>query len=162
MAYFQMDKNPIRELQTDDDYQNWSIGCYKHAESFYNVAFRCKDMLLSENMDAVFTNIAFACELYLKCLLFSEQIDCRKEHDLYRLYKSLPDEVQAEIKALHPCGNILKVNFELELKEVGKAFTVFRYMYERKMVAWNGQFLLELLDTLHRNIINEDMKYTQR
>lgn len=155
MAYFQMDKNPIRELQTDDDYQIWSKACYKHAKTFYNVAYKCRNMLLSDDMDAVYTNIAFACELYLKCLLFSECIDCRKEHDLYNLFKRLPQNIQEGIKELHPCGNTPKERFEQELKEVGKAFTVFRYMYERKMVAWNGQFLVELLVILHQNIVDE-------
>ena len=154
MAYFQMDKNPIKELETEENYKNWAKGCYRQAEMFYRLCYRCRDMLLSEEMDAVYTNIAFACELYFKCLLFEQQIDCRKEHDLYKLYKSMPEQLQKGIKEIHPCGNTPKPNFELELKEVGKAFTVFRYMYERKMVAWNGQFLVELLDILHQNIVD--------
>lgn len=155
MAYFQMDKNPIRELKTEEDYKKWAQGCYKTAKAFYNVSYRCKDMVFTENMDAVFSNIAFACELYLKCLLFEQKIDCRKEHNLYKLYKELPEKLQKQLKELHPCGNTQESKFELELKEVGKAFTVFRYMYERTTMAWNGQFLIELLDTLHRNIVDD-------
>ena len=113
-------------------------------------------MLLSETMDAVYANIAFSCELYFKSLLFDQQTDCRKEHDLYKLYKNLPDKLQEEIKGKHPCGNTPKENFELELKEIGKAFTVFRYMYERKEMAWNGRFLIELLELLHQNIVDND------
>lgn len=154
MAYFQMDKNPIKELETEADFEKWSKGCYRQAEMFYKLCYRCRDMLLGEAMDAVYANIAFSCELYFKSLLFDQQIDCRKEHDLYKLYKSLPDKLQEEIKEIHPCRNTPKANFELELKEVGKAFTVFRYMYERKMMAWNGLFLVELLDILHQNIVD--------
>ena len=58
--------------------------------------------------------------------------------------------MQEQLRDLHPCGNIPKENFELELKELGKSFTVFRYIYERSTIAWNAQFLLELLDTLHK------------
>lgn len=158
MFYFQMDKNPVKELKTDEDYEKRSEGCYRQAEAFYQVSYRCKDMLFGENMDAVFTNIAFACELYLKSLLFGQGIDCRKEHDLYKLYKSLPDEIQEQLKDLHPCGNTPKSGFELQLKELGKAFMIFRYIYERKGMAWNGQFLIELLDTLHQNIVNDDLE----
>lgn len=156
VAYFQMDKNPIKDLKTEEDFKNWSKGCYRQAETFYRLCYRCRDMMFTEDMDALFTNIAFACELYFKCLLFDEQVDCRKEHDLYKLYKSMPEKMQEEIKEAHPCGNTQKSNFELELKEVGKAFTVFRYRYERGMLAWNGQFLVELLDMLHQRVVDTD------
>jgi len=155
MAYLQMDKNPVKELKTEEDYCRWSKGCYRQAKAFYNVSYRCRDMLLNEDMDAVFTNISFACELYLKCLLFDQKIDCRKEHDLYKLYKSLPDKIQEQLKELHPCRNTQKENFDLQLKELGKAFIVFRYMYERTTMASNGQFLIELLDTLHQCIVDD-------
>ena len=150
MAYFQMDKNPIKDLKTEEDYKLWSKGCYRQADEFYRVAYRCRDMLLSGESNAVYTNISFACELYLKSLLFAQNIDCRREHNLFKLYKSLPEKMQEQLKDLHPCGNIPKENFELELRELGKSFTVFRYIYERSTIAWNAQFLLELLDTLHK------------
>ena len=51
MAYFQMDKNPIKELETEADFKNWSKGCYRQAEMFYKLCYRCRDMLLSETMD---------------------------------------------------------------------------------------------------------------
>lgn len=158
MAYFQMDKNPVRELKTEGDYKEWAKGCYRSAKAFFNVSYRCRDMIFNEDMDAVFTNVAFACELYLKCLLFEQKIDCRKEHDLYKLYIKLPEKLQKQLKERHPCRNIQRSDFELELKEVGKAFTVFRYMYERTDMAWNAQFLIELLDTLHQNVVDDSMQ----
>ena len=70
----------------------------------------------------------------------------------FELYKLLPDEEKEKIKQRHPCTNIPKEQFELNLEELGKAFIVFRYIYERKEVAFNAQFLIELAETLRKNI----------
>ena len=140
-----MNKNNRRQLKTNDDYSSWANGCYKQANEFYNIVLRCRDMLMSESMCSVFTNVAFACELYLKHLLFDSKIDCRGEHNLYRLYCKLPEKIKITIKNLHPCGNTSKDRFEDELKNIGEAFTVFRYSYEISILGWNGQFLLEFL-----------------
>ncbi|MDO4462913.1 MAG: hypothetical protein Q4C57_00015 [Bacillota bacterium] len=59
-------------------------------------------------------------KLYLKSLLFAQNIDCRREHVLFKPYKSLPEKMQEQLKDLHPCGNIPKENFELELREIRK------------------------------------------
>lgn len=66
MAYFQVDKNPCKNLETADDYFEWAKGCYREANAFYKVAIRNSDLLFGEETMAVFTNIAFACELYFK------------------------------------------------------------------------------------------------
>ena len=152
MAYFQVDKNPCKNLETSDDYFEWAKGCYREANAFYKVAIRNSDLLFGEEAMAVFTNIAFACELYFKCLLFINEINCAKKHDLFELYKLLPYEEKEKIKQRHPCTNIPKEQFELNLEELGKAFIVFRYIYERKEVAFNAQFLIELVETLKKNI----------
>ncbi|MCO8193075.1 hypothetical protein [Anaerofustis sp. NSJ-163] len=152
--YLDMAKNPMRELKTKEDYEIWAKECYNSAEAFYEVIFRCKEMIFRNKYDtfAVLMNVAFACELYLKTLLFWQNIDGRNEHDLYKLYKKLPEKQRNKLKELHPCGNTSKSNFELELQEIGKAFIVSRYMYERQRMACDVQFLFELFTTLHDNI----------
>ncbi len=60
----------------------------------------------------------------------------------------LPSKIKKEIQEIHSCSNSNKDRFELELKELRKAFIVFRYAYERKILAWNMQFLIELVLTL--------------
>lgn len=152
LAYLKMDKNPNKSLISDEDYINWSKECHKEANAFYNVSYRCIDMMLGDNMNAFFTNVSFACELYLKCLLLMQKIDCRKEHNLYKLFKKLPEEIQNEIKEAHPYGNTTKNCFEQEIDDLGQAFVVFRYMYEKGNMAYNAQFLLELIDILHKYI----------
>lgn len=111
-------------------------------------------MILSEYSNLICTNIAFSCELFLKSILFEKEIDCRKEHDLYKLYNLLPTENKKVIKKLHKSGNINKESFELNLKEVGKAFVVLRYAYEKKRIAYNLQFLMELIIALDEYCIS--------
>lgn len=159
--YFQMDKNEKYILQTPEDYKNMGKRAYKSAEEYFAIFERCFYMILSENLNAICMNISFACELYLKSLLYYKNIDCGKMHDFLELYNLLPYEIKAELKTNHPCSNCNKDNFEQELKELGKAFIVFRYSYERKRLAWNMQFLIELVITLRdfaNKIFNEEKK----
>lgn len=156
-AYLKMHKNPATSLKTKEDYFRWSENCLKEANAYHEVSFRCKDMMFSNYSNAFLTNVSFACELYLKYLLLANNIDCRREHNLYRLFKRLPEKMQEDLKNKHPCGNILKDNFELELDDVGQAFMIFRYMYERGNMAYNFLFLMELLSTLH-SFTNNNVK----
>ena len=146
-AFFQMEKNPKREILTDADYIAISKSCMENANSFFDVATRCLP-LLYRSSEAVFTNIAFACELYLKALLYFEKTDAKHTHDLSALFHLLPLEYQQRIIQTHPCTNIPRENFELDLKEIGKAFSVLRYSFERSMLSCNVQFLGELMATL--------------
>jgi len=157
--YFQMDKNEEFSLKSEKDFIEMGERAYKSAEKYFSIFERCFDMIITENHTALCTNIAFACELYIKSLVFNESIDCRKKHDLLELYNMLPITIKEELKEIHPCSNSKKDRFELELKELGKAFIVFRYSYERKRLAWNMQFLIELALTLRyytSNIFNKN------
>ena len=147
-AYFQMDKNEKYELNTTDDYQRIANSTYKAAVGFYIISQKCMDMILSEYNSQICSNIAFSCELFFKSILFKNEIDCRMEHDLYQLYKLMPHKAKEDIKEIHKSGNIKKEDFELNLKEIGKAFIVLRYSYERKRMAYNLQFLIELIMAL--------------
>lgn len=153
-AYFQMDKNEEYELNTTDDYQRIAKSTYKAAVGFYIISQKCMDMILSEYNSQICSNIAFSCELFFKSILFKNEIDCRKEHDLYQLYKLMPDKDKETIKEIHKSGNIKKEDFELNLKEIGKAFIVLRYSYERKRMAYNLQFLIELIMALYEYCID--------
>ncbi|QQK79935.1 HEPN domain-containing protein [Salicibibacter cibi] len=149
IAYLKMDENPSTELKSYEDYLRWSENCLNEANAYFEVSSRCKDMFLSEYKNAFLTNVSFACELYLKYLLLKQYINCRKEHNLYKLYKKLPEKIQEDLKKKHPCGNISIDEFELELDNIGQAYMIFRYIYERGNRAYNFQFLMELLFTLH-------------
>lgn len=148
--YFQMEKNEEYKLNTREDYKKIAKSTYRTAVGFYIISQRCLDMVLSEYSNQICTNIAFACELFLKSILFENGIDCRKQHDLYKLYNLLPNNNKKIIKRMHKSGNIKKEDFELNLREIGKAFVVLRYSYERKRMAYNLQFLMELTIALDK------------
>ena len=88
-------------------------------------------------------NLAFSCELYLKCLLFIEAKKVQAEHHLKLLFDGLEISTQeAIVKAWN--ASILKMvstdqksmaeNHELDLvvalQRYGKAFEVLRYVYD--------------------------------
>lgn len=149
-----MHKNPTKDLKSDEDYLTWAEKCLNEANVYFEVSFRCKDMIFTESRNAFLTNVSFACELYFKYLLLKNRIDCRREHNLYKLYNKLPNEIRNELKKTHPKGNISADEFELSLEEMGQAYMIFRYMYERENMAYNFQFLMELLFTLNNLIHN--------
>lgn len=155
IAYLKMHKNPPTDLKSDEDYLRWSKKCLNEADAYFEVSFRCKDMIYSNYSNAFLTNVSFACELYLKYLLLIQNIDCRSEHNLYKLFKKLPKKIQEDLKKNHPCGNTSIDKFELELDNIGQAYMIFRYIYERGNMAYNLQFLMELLFTLHSLVHNK-------
>ena len=58
--------------------------------------------LLIERMGSVMMlgmTLAFACELALKAILITRQDEARKTHDLLNLYKDLPEDSEARLKA---------------------------------------------------------------
>ena len=143
-----MTENKIRELKTEEDYCYWAKGCYELASEYYIFLFKSKEQFI-DYFIPYSINIAFVCELYLKALLLNNRIDCSRKHDLYELYFKLPNDIKLQVKNYHQCGNIDKKDFETNLKDVSKAFIILRYIYERKGMGFNFQFLFELLFALH-------------
>ena len=151
MTYFQFDKNPKRALETDDDYDKYAKACYKQAMDFSYLCMETKDLMLSEHSIAWFTNVAFSCELFLKYYLYCCHIDSKKFvrlHDLYDLFKLLPEDLQNEIIDCHP-EKRSREDFELNLKELGKAFIALRYSFERDSIAFGAKFLALLFEELY-------------
>ncbi len=152
MAYFQLDKNPKRSLETDKDYDEYARACYRKAMHFSYLCNRTADMITSGHCMAWYTNVAFACELYFKYYLFCLHVDSKsfiRKHDLFDLFKLLPNEFQEDIIKCHFEKDITRDVFELNLKELGKAFTEFRYSYEKDSLAFSAKFLAELFAELY-------------
>ncbi|WP_121616326.1 HEPN domain-containing protein [Virgibacillus halodenitrificans] len=154
IAYLKMHKNPTTDLKSEEDYLRWSEKCLNEANAYFEISFRCKDMIYNDYSNAFLTNVSFACELYLKYLLLIHRIDCRKVHNLYKLFKKLPEKIQENLRKTHPCGNTSIDKFEQELDDIGQAYMIFRYIYERGNMAYNLQFLMELLFALQSLIYN--------
>ena len=81
--------------------------------------------------------------------LREQDISFIKKHDLFELFTLLPEELQKDIIKCHPEKDITRDMFELNLKELGKAFTEFRYSYEKDSMAFSAQFLAELFAELY-------------
>jgi hypothetical protein len=77
-------------------------------------------------------NAAFACEMFLKSLLFALCIHFNPQaegHNLYLLYKKLPRNIQEIIAKI--CWNRKMIEFENLLKEHAKDFVDVRYFIEK-------------------------------
>lgn len=94
-------------------------------------------------------NMAFSCELFLKSMLYAENIDVKKKHNLFELYKLLPDNMQNTIKtAFKEVPMRGDQNFELLMSEVGDAFVFQRYAHERNRLTVDGATLFGLAAVL--------------
>lgn len=62
-------------------------------------------------------------------------------------YRKIED-LQDDIIKNHPDA-MKKELFELNIKELGKAFIEFRYSYEKDSMAFSGKFLAELFAELN-------------
>lgn len=154
-AYFEMNKNENRKLKSIDDYKNLSERALQNAMGYFEIFERCKNMVRSEHCVAVFTNMSFACELYLKSILYNQEVNCSKQHDLSKLFDKIEEINQNKIiekynEATMPSTKkkIEKTEFLKCLNEVSLAFIVFRYAYEKNALACDTLFLFGLLCTL--------------
>jgi len=128
---------------------------FLHAEGFYRAASICFNVGQSEEQtdftphlfNAAFTNHAFACEIYLKCLYVLEKNKYYKgkSHSLIDLFGELKPETQERITSIynanstnHPerlqerrnLGDDSHYTLECILKQSAAAYYIFRYSYE--------------------------------
>lgn len=130
---------------------------FDQANSFYICAKLCEDKLENgvSRFDMYSTpqivNLALACEIYLKTLLFC--IDDKtpvKAHRLDDLVKMLPadikDSLMQSVSERFPTMNNVWGFSYLEL--VSKAFTDWRYSYEQDRLSCEVGYLMALADAL--------------
>ena len=141
---YQKRQSPIK----DAEFCEWAARCRDQADSFTKIVAYCLEdpcrTFVGE--PSIFANAAFACELYLKALLFRERKECRG-HDLFSLFNELSPEIQNLIKEKHSCGNVARMCFEQEILKISQTFEKFRYYHESNgsVRGLNAQFLTELL-----------------
>jgi len=145
MAFLQMDKNFKRTLTTSQDYKNASKLTFEHANDFFTLCANAMYTLFPQAIPAITANIAFSCELYLKCILLYEQQEIKGHYldDLFSQIKSV--EVKQQIKDF-----VADKDFDISLKEVRKAFEICRYENEYPVMACNMRFLGVLMASLKR------------
>ena len=98
---------------------------FENAEQFYIGAA----LIFKESIDLIqvlSVNLAFACELYLKSVLYKLDISFGRSHRVSDLYRLLPEEIQKKIKEKVSFRYETKDNFELVLEEISDAFVFFK------------------------------------
>jgi len=102
---------------------------------------------------------AFAVEMGLKTLLTSTKFDQNPlGHDLAKLLRKLPSEIQGEIesKTLEGIESSENTNFAILLEENRLVFEEWRYFHEGKSTQSNIGFLQSLMLAIHNvNISNK-------
>ncbi len=152
MAYFQMDNNPRKELNTMDDFTKYAMSAYESAKEYMRASMILLPHL-SECSIPMMSNASFACELFLKTILAythtaTEERQLRG-HNLYELYNKIDDNnIKERIRK-----DTLEKQFDLTLKEIGKAFEVSRYIHEYKEMSCDVQFLYMLMNALHNECV---------
>lgn len=149
MAFFQMDKNEKKKPISEEEYRQYAKRIYNNAEEYFNLiilaAKESQGAALLTSANAVFANMAFACELYLKSMLVYEKCQLVKGHWLNELFEQLGDqEIKNTIKR-----KVNRTDFDLCIKEVSKCFEVIRYAYEYKEMVCDVKFLLIFMFSLH-------------
>lgn len=123
------------------------------ADSFYLAAERCGEYRpIAPNSWQMLsvpktTNRAFACELYLKSILFSMK-NFISGHNLYNLWESLPADIQMEIKKECPCAP--NTTFEESLSSIKLSFKEWRYIFEYREHSIEETFLYYFAMTLKK------------
>ncbi len=112
---------------------------FRNAEEFYIGAglIFVQDIQL---IQVVSVNLAFACELYLKAMLYELNVDFGRTHRIVELFRLLPEEYQKKIKENVHFKYDKEYNFHLILEEISDTFVFLRYSHERKAVVgnWDG------------------------
>lgn len=122
----------------------------QNALSFYLGAKRCMEVKILPNggiqvlLPPYLVNLSFSCEVFIKILLKIYDVECKKEHNIEKLFCKLPTQMQRQIT------NYLNKyeNFEIELKNIGDIFTKMRYYHEKGELLYNMGFLNSLTDIL--------------
>ena len=91
----------------------------------------------SRLMSVICVNFAFACELFLKAILFKHNITPEKVHSLNDLFGMLPERIQKQIKGKAVFKYESKEDFDMILKANSNAFGFIRYSHERKAFGEN-------------------------
>lgn len=143
LAYSDLVKT--RESCNKQDHRKLCKSFYDLASLYFEVArhtslnFKWEPVTLS--------NAAFSCELFLKSLLYGFETKFNNIHELERLFKLLPTDVQDYIAQNIAIEN-RDTEFPLRLHEQNRAFEIYRYMSELKGIIGDPIFLLAFADIL--------------
>jgi hypothetical protein len=124
----------------DGNMQNENVrlgeAAYESARKYYRAA-SILAKADSRLMSVICVNYAFACELFLKAILYKHNITPERVHSLSDLFAMLPDRIQREIKAKAVFQYESPEDFDAILKFNSNAFGFIRYAHEKKAFGEN-------------------------
>ena len=132
------------------------LGMYNNACAFYDCAKVCRKNAEEGSCVAdhlLFTpsivNCAFACELFYKLIAKCFKVKYKKVHDLYDLFKLLPQDEQECVYNKMFSKTVVKDVYGNDLfKKSADSFNEWRYSFESdRLVGYSG-FLFSLCDVL--------------
>ena len=91
VAYFQIDKNPKRKLETTEDYDAFAISTYKSAVDYSRIVEISFQPLFPNCIPAICSIASFASELFMKSIVYLKLQKQCKGHDLFEIYNLLPN-----------------------------------------------------------------------
>ncbi len=127
--------------------------------------FKSGDAVAGHLITVYFVNIAFAIELYLKCLACIEQKEFKSGHNLYELFCDLSEENQRKLAAdFNELGSAYSLPSLLQ--EAGNTFQNFRYMFEDIKSKFNSfrvqrviPIIRKRISELNAELITEDFGF---
>lgn len=134
------DLSNVPKFNKKTDRIELSIKSFGIANRYLSAAKMLNDKNILYYLPVILTNVSFACELYLKAMLFGYNIDFGNTHGLNDLFKLLPDGLQNYISQNISIKNREK-EFHLCLAEQNNAFVIYRYINEAKCITANPVFL---------------------
>jgi HEPN domain-containing protein len=126
-------------------------GLLNQALAFFNAASRCEaDIMITPSVTnsplaPAIVCYAFSLELYLKLLHVLATGAATKGHKLDELFLSLPPNLQTELAALYPHGELVP-----QLSAVTNAFIEWRYGHEHGALAIDPRVLTEMARSCHK------------
>lgn len=108
--------------------------CISEANAFLKVAEKLKEDIgdfLTGEMYPCVVNLSFACELYLKAMIFWDSGTILKKHKLDEVFFILPETIRSQIELSYARGNDGDLNKLLQ--ECSNAFIDWRYAYEDRV-----------------------------
>ena len=102
-----------------------------------------------EQLIPAYVNQAFACELFLKSLLYHHEIDFPKTHNLKVLFDLLPEETQNDAKTRFKRSEPNEC-LDKSLEDLGDAFQFARYPHEKKGLALSPTILRNFNIVIHK------------
>lgn len=137
------------------DYSYLAKEAFKHACAFFDCAnyFMTStsrdDAFKKYYIHPVIVNIAFACEIFLKSIMYLYAMEA-KGHSLKDLIKNLPEDDKMFLdgkltKAYNGETDMLGSRY---LENISNAFTDWRYSYEKSEISLNLGYLITLATAL--------------